>query len=105
MCTPGRATHSAHVRARKSKAGGHGSSLFSWGHLLGSRPAHNAAHKSQQGGMTHRHTHLSHNVSTNALVAHLEEGIEAIHLYTGGLGVEGCVSTTCMISQQHAVVK
>lgn len=31
-----------------------------------------------------RHAHLAHNQSTNALVAHVHDGIEVIHVYSGG---------------------
>jgi hypothetical protein len=30
-----------------------------------------------------RHAHLAHNQSTNALVAHVHDGVEVIHIYSG----------------------
>lgn len=32
---------------------------------------------------TNRHAHLAHNQSTNALVAHVHDGVEVIHVYSG----------------------
>eukprot|EP00882_Tetradesmus_deserticola_P016374 GHRQ01017484.1.p1 GENE.GHRQ01017484.1~~GHRQ01017484.1.p1 ORF type:complete len:352 (+),score=106.48 GHRQ01017484.1:1505-2560(+) len=33
--------------------------------------------------MAYRHTHLAHNGSANAIVAHVEDGIEVVHLFSG----------------------
>jgi hypothetical protein len=36
--------------------------------------------------MAYRHAHLAHNGSANAIVAHVEDGIEVVHLFSGEAG-------------------
>lgn len=36
-----------------------------------------------QAGMAYRHAHLAHNGTANAIVAHVQDGVEAVHLYSG----------------------
>ncbi|KAI8476096.1 MAG: hypothetical protein J3K34DRAFT_285487 [Monoraphidium minutum] len=42
-----------------------------------------AARAREQAGAGARHAHLAHNSSANALVAHLQQGLEVVHLFTG----------------------
>jgi len=60
------------------------SSGMSW--LLGARSSRAAASHNHHGqsGVAARHPHNAHNISTNALVTHLQQGLEVVHLFTGG---------------------
>jgi hypothetical protein len=61
-----------------------------------------AAAAAAHAGMTHRHAHLAHNSSANALVAHVQDGLEAVHLYTGAL--HGChITPDCCAVPWRAV--
>lgn len=79
-------------RALTSPSRSHAS--LSW--LLGSHPAMSPSTSStkrgppEQGGVEERHPLMAHNRTTNALVTHLQQGLEVVHLFTGrGGGEEG----------------
>lgn len=101
-CVPaGRATHSdLHPRKQRS-------TIISLSHILGTPSGkhhskrgssssgrtglvvskqQNAA-TAAQAGMAYRHTHLAHNGTANAVVAHVQDGVEVVHLFSGE---EGC---------------
>jgi hypothetical protein len=94
----GRATHSS-LHPRRQRSSG-----ISLSHILGpskgSAATTAAANKARSGlvvskqqggyaaaaahaGMAYRHAHLAHNGSANAIVAHVEDGIEVVHLFSG----------------------
>jgi hypothetical protein len=59
-----------------------------------------------------RHAHLAHNQSTNALVAHMHDGIEVVHIYSGdsascvyGGGVHGVgdQGQNTMVAHMHTL--
>jgi hypothetical protein len=61
-------------------------------------------------GLAHRHAALAHNLSSaNALVAHLEEGLEVVHMYTGmcncclGRGEDALQLGRARVDQANAV--
>ncbi|KAF8060078.1 hypothetical protein HT031_005017 [Scenedesmus sp. PABB004] len=53
------------------------------GGLVVSRQAAAGAAAAAHAGMAARHTHLAHNTSANAIVAHVQDGIEVVHLFSG----------------------
>lgn len=99
MCA-GRASH-AKLHPRKERTG-----AFDFSHVLGyssksraarstkppkskgglvaSKASNAAGADSAHAGMAYRHAHLAHNQSSNALVAHVHDGIEVVHIYSGG---------------------
>lgn len=93
----GRASHSdLHPRKQRSsmlslshilgtpsnkRHGRRGSSSSSRTGLVVSKQQNAAA--AAQAGMAYRHTHLAHNGTANAVVAHVQDGVEVVHLYSG----------------------
>ncbi|WIA13628.1 hypothetical protein OEZ85_007192 [Tetradesmus obliquus] len=94
----GRATHSS-LHPRRQRSSG-----ISMSHILGpskgsaattaagtkarsglvvSRQQGGNAAAAAHAGMAYRHAHLAHNGSANAIVAHVEDGIEVVHLFSG----------------------
>jgi hypothetical protein len=66
--------------ARSAGSGGRGGSRG----LVASKHAAAADALSRgQAGMAQRHAHLAYNASTNALVAHMQDGLEVVHIYSG----------------------
>lgn len=51
--------------------------------LVVSRQQGGNAAAAAHAGMAYRHAHLAHNGSANAIVAHVEDGIEVVHLFSG----------------------
>lgn len=78
---PGRASVTSSLM-HPSKHRGH---TFSWTHMFDHHTAvtHQKGAKQKQAGMQQRHAHLAHNPAPNALVVHLQDGVEVVHLYTG----------------------
>jgi hypothetical protein len=59
--------------------------------LVVSKQQGGSAAAAAHAGMAYRHAHLAHNGSANAIVAHVEDGIEVVHLFSGEPGrVQGC---------------
>ncbi|KIY96746.1 hypothetical protein MNEG_11214 [Monoraphidium neglectum] len=72
-------------RGASGKAGPHSNWLLGSHRRHKGRPsARAAARAAEPGGAAARHAHMGANASVpNAIVAHLQQGIEVVHLYTG----------------------
>jgi hypothetical protein len=94
-------THRCHYyppgRGASGKAGPHSNWLLGSHRRHKGRPsARAAARAAEPGGAAARHAHMGANASVpNAIVAHLQQGIEVVHLYTGGRAVERQFETGC----------
>lgn len=53
------------------------------GGLVASQASTAPGADSAHAGMAYRHAHLAHNQSSNALVAHVHDGVEVVHIYSG----------------------
>eukprot|EP00879_Flechtneria_rotunda_P011006 GHRR01011501.1.p1 GENE.GHRR01011501.1~~GHRR01011501.1.p1 ORF type:complete len:711 (+),score=224.28 GHRR01011501.1:455-2587(+) len=53
------------------------------GLVVSKQQASAAAAAAAHAGMAYRHTHLAHNGTANAVVAHVQDGVEVVHLYSG----------------------
>lgn len=70
-------------RATTPSSGSHSAMGWLLGSHQGRASAPHARGAPQQGGVAERHPHLAHNRSDNALVTHLQQGLEVVHLFTG----------------------